>query len=55
MRFLIGAMAATLIAFLSRRYLEEPFLKLKDNWTAATVESVSQPNQVPVEPVARQN
>jgi peptidoglycan/LPS O-acetylase OafA/YrhL len=52
-RFLVGAVAATLIAFLSRRYFEEPFLKLKDKWTAATVESALLPNKVPVQPAAQ--
>lgn len=48
-RFLVGAMAATLIAFLSRRYFEEPFLKLKDKWAAATVESASLPDKVRIQ------
>jgi len=49
MRFLVGAAAATLIAFLSRRYFEEPFLKLNDKWTSATVESAPLPNQAPAQ------
>ena len=57
-RFLVGAGAATLIALLSRRYFEEPFLKLKDKWkdkcAAATVGSAPRPNQAPVETVAAQ-
>ncbi len=39
-RFLVGAGSATLIAYLSRRFFEEPFLKLKDRWAAAASESV---------------
>ena len=53
-RFLVGAGAATFIALLSRRYFEEPFLKLKDKWAAATVESAPRPNKAPVETVAAQ-
>ncbi len=49
MRFLVGAAAATLIAFLSRRYFEEPFLKLKDKWAAATVESAPLPDKVRIQ------
>jgi len=52
-RFLVGAAAATLIAFLSRRYFEEPFLKLKDKWAAATVECDPLPNEVRVQAAAR--
>ena len=48
-RFLVGAVAATLIAFLSRRYFEQPFLKLKDKWAAATVESAPLPNKVRIQ------
>jgi peptidoglycan/LPS O-acetylase OafA/YrhL len=53
MRFLVGAAAATLIAFLSRRYFEEPFLKLKDKWAAATVESAPLPNKAPAQPAVQ--
>jgi peptidoglycan/LPS O-acetylase OafA/YrhL len=53
-RFLVGAGAATLIAFLSRRYFEEPFLKLKNKWAGATVESALLPNKAPVQPMAAQ-
>ncbi len=53
-RFLVGAGAATLIALLSRRYFEEPFLKLKDKWAGATLESAPRPNKAPVETVAAQ-
>jgi len=34
MRFLVAAALASGIAYLSRRYFEEPFLRLKDRWTA---------------------
>jgi peptidoglycan/LPS O-acetylase OafA/YrhL len=34
-RFIVGPGFATGCAFLSRRYFEEPFLKLKDRWTAS--------------------
>ena len=50
MRFLVGAMAATMIAFLSRRYFEEPFLKLKDRWTATKAQCPPPPNQGPLQP-----
>jgi peptidoglycan/LPS O-acetylase OafA/YrhL len=53
-RFLVGAGAATLIAFLSRRYFEEPFLKLKDKWAGAPVESALLRNKAPVQPMAAQ-
>jgi len=53
-RFLVGSGAATLIALLSRRYFEEPFLNLKDKWAVATVESAPRPNKAPVETVAAQ-
>ena len=48
-RFFVGAGAATLIAFLSRCYFEEPFLKLKNRWAGATVESAPLPNKAPVQ------
>ncbi len=53
-RFLVGAGAATIIAFLSRRYFEEPFLKLKNKWAAATVESAPLPNKALVQPMPTQ-
>jgi peptidoglycan/LPS O-acetylase OafA/YrhL len=53
-RFLVGAGAATLIAFLSRRYFEEPFLKLKNRWAASTVEFALLPNQALAQPMAAQ-
>jgi peptidoglycan/LPS O-acetylase OafA/YrhL len=39
-RFVLAGGAATLLAFLSRRYFEERFLRLKDRWGAPTPESV---------------
>ncbi|HKN71329.1 MAG TPA: acyltransferase [Terriglobales bacterium] len=50
-RFLVGAVAATLIAFLSRRYFEEPFLKLKNRWAASTVEFALLRNKAPAQPM----
>ncbi|HLM82161.1 MAG TPA: acyltransferase [Terriglobales bacterium] len=53
-RFLVGAGVATLIAFLSRCYFEEPFLKLKTRWAASTVEFALLPDKAPVQTVATQ-
>ncbi len=52
LRFLIGAPAATLLAFLSRRYFEEPFLQLKERWTTTPVESSPPLRQEPAQPAA---
>jgi peptidoglycan/LPS O-acetylase OafA/YrhL len=52
-RFGVGASAATLLAFLSRRYFEEPFLKFKDKWAANKVESAPLANLVPIQPVVQ--
>jgi peptidoglycan/LPS O-acetylase OafA/YrhL len=39
-RFAVAGGAAILIAYLSRRFFEEPFLRLKDRWRPAMDESV---------------
>jgi peptidoglycan/LPS O-acetylase OafA/YrhL len=39
-RFAIGGLAATLLAYLSRRYFEEPFLRLKDRLAAASAKEL---------------
>lgn len=41
-RFLMNTAFAVAIAYLSRRYFEEPFLKLKDRWAPSTAKSSTQ-------------
>ena len=50
LRFLLSASIATLMAYLSRRYFEERFLRLKDRWSAPSAESQTSAAE-PVEPV----
>jgi peptidoglycan/LPS O-acetylase OafA/YrhL len=38
LRFVIGASCATGVAFLSRRYFEEPFLRMKDRFASADIQ-----------------
>jgi peptidoglycan/LPS O-acetylase OafA/YrhL len=40
-RFAVAGCTAILIAYLSRRFFEEPFLRLKDRWTPAMDETIT--------------
>jgi peptidoglycan/LPS O-acetylase OafA/YrhL len=44
-RFLVAAGLSVVLAFLSRRYFEDRFLKLKDRWTAAVLDPSPAPEE----------
>lgn len=52
LRFIAGSSVAIAAAFLSRRYFEEPFLRLKNRWTSTSVNLPPQYAPIPVSPAA---